>query len=172
LEKNQLAALLAARGLPLTLAFAGDGPTRGPLMALARGLGIGNVRFLGRVAEMPRLYRAADVFFFPTLGENQSLATLEAMASGLPVITSPIPAQAELVGDGLEGRLVPPRPGMLRRTLADFLDRPADWARWGENARAHVARAHTLEDSADAFMAALGKALETWRMTGSSSAAA
>ena len=172
LEKNQLAALLAAKGLPLTLAFAGDGPTRGPLMALAQALGARNVRFLGRVAEMPRLYRAADLFFFPTLGENQSLATLEAMASGLPVLTSPIPAQAELVEDGIRGRLVPPRPRALRRALKDFLAHPETWARWGENARAYVEKTHTLEDSADAFMAALGKALKTWRMTGSSSAAA
>lgn len=59
---------------------------------------------------MPELYRAADAVLLPTLGENQSLATLEAMASGLPVITTPIPAQAELIQDGLTGRLVPPGP--------------------------------------------------------------
>jgi len=40
---------------------------------------------------MPELYRAADAMLLPTLGENQSLATLEAMASGLPVVTTPIP---------------------------------------------------------------------------------
>ncbi|RTH98701.1 hypothetical protein CSW28_08900 [Thermus scotoductus] len=56
-----------------------------PLGALSRGLkgsvGLGNVRFWGRREDMPELYRAADAVLLPTLGENQSLATLEAMAS-------------------------------------------------------------------------------------------
>ena len=172
LEKNQLAALLSVRGLPITLAFAGDGPTRAPLMALARALNIKNVRFLGKVAEMPELYRSADVFLFPTLGENQSLATLEAMASGLPVITTPIPAQAELVQDGRHGRLTAPRPSALKRALKDYLNRPETWAAWGQNAREYVLQAHTLEKSAAAFVQALKEALRGWHTTGSSSAAA
>ncbi len=156
LEKNQPAALLAVRPLTgLTLALAGEGPLLGPLRRLAAVLGIRNARFLGRVEAMPELYRAADFFLFPTLGENQSLATLEAMASGLPVITSPIPAQAELVSDGLEGRLVPPTPAALRRALKELLADPEGARAMGRRARQRVLASHTLRHTARRLAALL-----------------
>jgi len=157
LEKNQITALLAARGVPgLTLAFAGEGPLLGPMRRLARLLGAENVRFLGRVSRMPELYRAADLFFFPTLGENQSLATLEAMASGLPVLTSDIPAQRELVTPGVEGLLEAPTPGPMRRALVQLSSDPGLRARLGQAARKWVLAHHRLEQTA----AALARLLE------------
>ncbi len=160
LEKNQLAALLAVRGLAgVTLALAGDGPLYKPLKALATSLGIQNARFLGRVESMPELYRAADLFLFPTLGENQSLATLEAMASGLPVITSPIPAQAELVKNGQEGLTVPPRPANLREAIRRLQEDPALREAMGRRARQRVLASHTLEHTARRLAALLKEVL-------------
>jgi glycosyltransferase involved in cell wall biosynthesis len=57
--------------------------------------------------DMPRLYSKADVLILPTFREGMSLVTLEAMASGLPVVTSDIPAQAELIEHAKGGFLVP-----------------------------------------------------------------
>lgn len=111
-EKNHLAVLLTARLLPqVDFLLVGTGELLGLWRRAARLLGLENVRFLGRREDMPELYRAVDAVLLPTLGENQSLATLRAMASGLPVVTTPIPAQAELIQDGLTGRLVPLTPG-------------------------------------------------------------
>ncbi len=152
LEKNQITALLAARGVPgLTLAFAGEGPLLGAMQRLAGLFGARNVRFLGRVSRMPELYRAADLFFFPTLGENQSLATLEAMASGLPVLTSDIPAQRELVTPGVEGLLEPPSPRPMRRALILLASDPELRARLGQSARKRVLASHRLELTALSF---------------------
>ncbi len=149
LEKNQLAALLAVRGLQgVTLALAGGGPLYGSIKRLAEVLRVKNAVFLGRVADMPRLYQAADLLFFPTLGENQSLAVLEAMASGLPVISSPIPAQKELIDDGVEGWLVAPRPGPLAAALRRALADPRQLAEMGDRARRRVEKEHTLDRTA------------------------
>ena len=60
-----------------------------------------NVRFFGFVPErtLVALYRAADVFVFPSLYEGFGLPPLEAMANGTPVITSKISSLPEVVGD-------------------------------------------------------------------------
>lgn len=59
-------------------------------------------------ADLPEIYRSADVFVFPSLLEGMGLVVLEAMASGLPVITTPN-GPGDLVRDGLDGFVVPIR---------------------------------------------------------------
>jgi len=157
LEKNQYSALMAARGQEgLTLAFAGTGPLFNTAKRLARIWKVDNAVFLGHVSEMPELYRAADLFLFPTFGENQSLATLEAMASGLPVLSSNIPAQRELIDDGVEGWLIPPwPPRILRRKLNELLTNETALKGAGKRARLRVETQHTLESAAADFATAL-----------------
>jgi glycosyltransferase involved in cell wall biosynthesis len=105
--------------------LAGEGPEREPLEALAAQLGIGErVRFLGRREDVPHLLAACDVFALPSLYEGSSLAVLEAMAAGAPVVSSAIGGTDELVEDGSSGLLVPPGDSAalaaaLRRMLGD-----------------------------------------------------
>lgn len=142
-EKNHLAVLLTARLLPeLDFLLVGTGELMGLWQKTARLLNLKNVRFLGRRTDMPELYRAVDAMLLPTLGENQSLATLEAMASALPVVTSPIPAQQELVIHAKTGILVPPYPSAIASALQDLSKN------LGGEARAFVCAHHTLEMSA------------------------
>uniref|UniRef100_UPI00286990CD glycosyltransferase family 4 protein n=1 Tax=Deinococcus sp. TaxID=47478 RepID=UPI00286990CD len=151
LEKNQLAAVRAARYAPgLDFVFAGDMDSSIGTAAqgLVRALRLRNVRFLGRRWDMPDLYRAADALLQPTLAENQSLVTLEAMASGLPVVTTPIPAQAELIRDGVTGLLVPPRPTLLAQALRALAAHPERARELGLTARQHVLHHHTLDTTA------------------------
>jgi glycosyltransferase involved in cell wall biosynthesis len=96
------------------LALAGSGPDTGRLRALAARLGASDrVRFLGFIpgADLPGLYRLADVFAIASEAELQSLVTMEAMASGLPVVAVNAGALGELVHPGENGFLT--RPGLV-----------------------------------------------------------
>lgn len=145
LEKNHLSVLGVARAAPeLDFVLVGSGY----LEPLLRQLASPNVRLLGQRQDMPGLYRAADVVWQPTIAENQSLATLEALASGAPVVTNDIPAQRELITFGQEGLLVAGGvPGYVQ-ALRALAARPELRARMGERARARVLAGHTLTQNA------------------------
>lgn len=66
-----------------------------------------NISFLGRRTDVPALLKISNCFILPTLFEGQSNAILEAMASGLPVITTDIPENQELINHKQNGWLVP-----------------------------------------------------------------
>ncbi|MBW2139791.1 MAG: glycosyltransferase family 4 protein, partial [Deltaproteobacteria bacterium] len=72
--------------------------------SLARKLSVAErVKFLGPRMDVERLYGAADVFVLPSLYEPFSNACLEAMAAGLPVVTSRETGAAEIIDDGQNG---------------------------------------------------------------------
>jgi len=73
----------------------------GPLLAAP------GVTLLGHVREVAKVFAGADAFVFPTLEEGSPLVTYEALAHGLPVVTTPMGA-GELVRDGVEGILCEP----------------------------------------------------------------
>jgi glycosyltransferase involved in cell wall biosynthesis len=105
--------------------LAGEGPEREALEARAAELGVAErVRFLGRREDVPQLLAASDVFCLPSLYEGSSLAVLEAMAAGTPVVSSAIGGTEELVEDGCSGLLVAPGDAgalaaALRKVIAD-----------------------------------------------------
>ena len=104
------------------LAIAGAGPDEDRLRSLVRHYGVTDrVVFTGFVADsdLPGLYRLADVFAIAAQAELQSLVTMAAMASGLPVVAVDAGALAELVHVGENGFLA--RPGHARE-IADGLD--------------------------------------------------
>jgi len=78
------------------------------LKALAQELGLEQcVRFLGSRADVPDILRASDVFVLSSDYEGNPLSVLEAMAAGLPVISTAVGGVPELVQDGATGLLVP-----------------------------------------------------------------
>lgn len=69
--------------------LAGNGPLRNELEQLAEKLGIkDNVHFLGYRRDIPSLLKNADVYAFPSMREGLGMASIEAMATGLPIVTS------------------------------------------------------------------------------------
>jgi N-acetyl-alpha-D-glucosaminyl L-malate synthase BshA len=75
--------------MPSKLILAGDGPERNNLERLARELNIwADVIFLGKVRDTAHVLEIADVFLLPSETESFGLAALEAMAVGVPVISS------------------------------------------------------------------------------------
>ena len=81
------------------------------------------VHFMGELApnEVRRIMHACDLFMFPSLSEAMPMALLEAMAAGMPIIASDIPANRDLLQDC--GVLLPPDPAQMAgaafRLLAD-----------------------------------------------------
>lgn len=124
-----LHAFAALRGLPgipvrsLRLLIVGDGRLRQATEARARQLGIVDAcRFPGSVTRMADVYRAIDVFVMPSLWEGLSLAMLEAMAAGLPLVATDVGGVRDVLGDNLHGRLVPPGDATsLAHALAELL---------------------------------------------------
>ncbi len=99
---------LMPRGHTPHLLIAGPGETAGwTREAQARGLAQW-VTFLGGREDVADLYRAADLFVFPSRGEGCPNAVLEAMASALPLVATDVAGNREVVGeDGKAGWLVP-----------------------------------------------------------------
>lgn len=88
------------------------------------------VRYLGPVADMARVLAAADVFLLPTLYEPFSNACMEALAAGLPVLTTEHNGFAEIIERGVEGEVyADPTDAAL---IAKGIDRWADAARRAE----------------------------------------
>jgi len=72
-----------------------------PYLDFPKQLGVADrVHFLGLIKDMPNLMRSVDAFVFPSRYEACSLVLLEALASGLPVITAATAGGAEFIGDG------------------------------------------------------------------------
>ncbi len=97
---------LARRSQPdLRLVVVGDGPARSRLeTAYPDALFVG----VQRGSELAAHYASADMFLFPSLSDTFGNVVMEALASGLPVVSFAVAAAAEHVADGLAGRLVAP----------------------------------------------------------------
>jgi glycosyltransferase involved in cell wall biosynthesis len=144
-EKNHLQlveaiAQLRARGIPARALLIGDGPMRPAIEARARDLGVaGEVLIAGFHQDVRPLLAAADVVALPSTSvETFSLAALEAMALGRPVVLSEIGGAAEMVRPHDNGLLFPAGDSAaLASCLAELAD-PATRVRMGGAARASV----------------------------------
>ena len=134
--------LRAAVDVDASFAVAGDGAERAELERRAVELGVADrVRFLGRRTDVGELLAAADVFALPSRYEGTSLALLEAMAAGKPVVATAIGGNDEIVEDGRTGLLVPAEdPRALAAALARLAGDAATAAALGAAARAEVER--------------------------------
>jgi glycosyltransferase involved in cell wall biosynthesis len=105
---------------PVVLDVVGDGEQRRHLDDTVQRYGLTGVVFHGRLQgrELLRRYEEADVFVLPSDREGMSLAALEAMAAGLPVLATDVPGNTELLGG--VGVLTPTDPAALADAIDEF----------------------------------------------------
>ncbi|MEO8603112.1 MAG: glycosyltransferase family 4 protein [bacterium] len=139
-----LVAVLAQRlsPLPWHLLVVGEGPLAPQVRADALRAGVdGRLTLTGylRGEDLQAAYEVADVLVLPSRSEGFPLVILEAMAAGLPVVTTAIRGMADHLRDGVNALFVPPRePAVLATALTRLLQDGALRARLGEANRAKV----------------------------------
>jgi len=135
----------------------GGGDQAKNLEQLTEQLGLQNrVRFLGKVsdADLKRAYTNASVFAMPSIAELQSIATMEAMASGLPVVAADAMALPHLVHDQVNGYLFEPgNVDALAERLTTVLTASAEEYRRLQDASLELVAAHDIERTLDTFEA-------------------
>lgn len=101
---------LVRGGLPVALTVAGCGGTADQVKSFFAAEARERVNVVPFVArgEMPAVYAEHDIFVFPSLVEGMPLTLLEAMAAGMPVVTTASSGMADVVEDGFNGMLVMP----------------------------------------------------------------
>jgi glycosyltransferase involved in cell wall biosynthesis len=123
-----LAAMPAIRhAIPqVRLTIVGDGPTRAQLEIQTRSEGIDDiVEFVGAAMDIRPYLRSANLFVLPSRSEGISLALLEAMASGVPVLATDVGGNREVIGSDEFGTLVPAeQPALLAQGAITLLQCP------------------------------------------------
>jgi colanic acid/amylovoran biosynthesis glycosyltransferase len=139
---------VADQGVKVRFDIIGDGPDRQRVLYTISDLGLENqVRWLGRLApdRVRTCVQKADVFLLSSLSEGISNAVLEAMACGLPVVTTDCGGMREAVTDGVEGFVVPARDSeAAAAALFRLAAGPALRQRIGEQARTRIQREFSL----------------------------
>ena len=134
------------------LLVVGDGPLRSDLETFAVQTGCRDrVRFTGHRDDVADIWAASDVAWLASDFEGQSNSLMEAMAAGLPVIASNIPANAELVIDGESGHLVAvgDAAGFARHSRG-LLDHPERGRSLGQAARTRMLETYSVQAAVDA----------------------
>jgi len=169
-EKNGVVwfarALSSLRGRNVRVVIAGEGDERPQMEQILAESGLdARTVFLGPVpnAAMPALFCSADMSVLPSLAEATSIAGLEAMASGLPLVGTRVGGIPALIEDEVTGLLVPPRdPGALGAALLRLVSEPALRRAMGTAARAKIEReftwAQVVARTMDVYQATLAAA--------------
>jgi len=136
-----------------TFLFIGRGEMEAQLRQQAHDLGVErHVRILGFRDDVPRLLGLIDVFVLPSLSEGLSVAILEAMAAGKPVVASQVGGNAELIVDGETGYLVPPmNPSALSAHILALLGDDSLRQRLGDAGRKRAAETFSLQQMVHSY---------------------
>ncbi len=138
------------------LVVVGDGSTRGALEAQARALGLdAQVRFVGATMNVKPYLARAGMFVLPSRSEGLSVALLEAMAAGLPIVATQVGGTGDALDHGSCGMLVPPDdPRALARAMVTLCTDRAKAAELGRSARLRAAERYSLDATVERYLAA------------------
>lgn len=147
-------ALVHARRDDVALVLVGEGDARGTVEAAIAQAGVGDrVFLLGDRSDVPELLPAFSMFAMSSVSEGYSIALLEACACALPIVATRVGGNGEIVTDGVNGLVVPPRePGALAAAMDSLLDDPRRAAQMGRAGRAWLLSNATFEVMASRYL--------------------
>lgn len=122
---------------PFKVLLVGEGPLRSYLENLVKALNIEQyVRFLGFRSDIGDLLSISDIVVLPSLREGLSIALLEAMAAGKPIITTTIGSNLEVVKNEVSALLVPPKDSKaIAEAIIKLINNPKSAINFGDEAK-------------------------------------
>lgn len=129
--------------------IAGGGPKRADLERQAHDTGLKDiVQFVGERPDVPDLLRCADLFVFPSEIEGLSNSVIEAALAGVPIVACDIGGVRDIVENGREALLVPPRkPRDFAAAMRRLLDSPNEAQELGKAAQVRAERTYSIENA-------------------------
>jgi glycosyltransferase involved in cell wall biosynthesis len=142
----ELFVLLRTRFPALYLVLAGSGPLEPALREQVERLGLAHrVIFAGFVANVEEVLPALDLHILMSRNEGFGIATIEAMACGIPAVATDVPGSADILRDSQGGLLVPANDlAIAAQAVAALLADPARRATMGQQARAEVEQRYSV----------------------------
>lgn len=134
------------------LLICGEGPLKDSMESLTESLGIkSQVWFLGLRRDIPKLMSASDAYVMSSIYEGLPMVLLEAQACGLPVVATAVGGNVEVVQNGKNGYLVPPRnPEALAEAMLSIMNlSEEERRRMGEFGRQYIETNYNLERIVD-----------------------
>jgi glycosyltransferase involved in cell wall biosynthesis len=122
------------------LLVVGDGPLRADLEGLARELGVrSRTHFTGFRADVGAVYAASDTIALTSAHEGTPVTVIEALAAGVPVVSTNVGGVADIVDHGRTGLLTPPGDvDAIATALLRLIEHPEERTTMGESGRAAV----------------------------------
>jgi glycosyltransferase involved in cell wall biosynthesis len=153
----EVIALLKKSGREIRAAVVGDGVMRDSLLDQARQLGIeANVAFLGQTDDVPSILAKARLFMLISASEGLSIAMLEAMSAGLPVLVSDVGELRDAIDGGRAGILLSDRrPACMAEVVSGLLADPVRLEAMGAAARQVAVERYSLQAVAARWAAVL-----------------
>lgn len=153
-EFVEAASILRERGIVARFQLAGDpddaNPSTVAMAEVNKWVRAGLVEHLGWVRDMPQLFSAAHIVCLPSYREGLPKALIEAAAAARPIVTTDVPGCREVVAEGDNGFLVPPRsPSALADALARLIADPELRRKMGTRGRARAVEEFGLRGVVD-----------------------
>jgi len=130
----------------LRVAIVGGGSLEKDMESLAKDLKVSTtVEFLGVRNDVANLMKKSKIFVLPSRWEGLPMVLLEAMANGIPVVSTPVGGIPEVIEEGKDGILVPPEnPEALAKAIKLLLDSPELQKRMAQNAYGKVKEKYSI----------------------------
>jgi sugar transferase (PEP-CTERM/EpsH1 system associated) len=150
----RLRAMLPREQQRLRLVLVGDGPLRGQLTQRIADAGLQDCAFLaGPRSDVAPPMRSFSLFALSSIAEGTPVTMLEAMASGLPVVSTAVGGIPDLVQDGVSGTLVPPGDAeQLAEALASYVLDEERTRRHGAAGRARIEQKYSVSAMLDHYL--------------------